>query len=524
MFRSFLIIILLATGFCKGPEKPKELPVPAPKPELSLDELHTNLQSKNWRKRSSAILALARLNNRDSLPQIRHLLKKDPNASVRATAALGLARLNDTSSALEIAKKLQQDKEVAADALLSALKTLKEAKTASYIVPVLDSTNHVLRLVAVDTLATIDNQNVSNNILTMAEKEANRPKPDASKIKTYLMVLGKLQAKQSGPFILKIATRYSPSPTLAAAYLALGRVKYQPGMDVLALAIGNVQYPKGRENAVIALKAMADSKSHEKLFPYLQHEQKSVRMAAAEVIADLPNEISSQKVLKYLQEKKQITYGPAAFILGRYRYEPARLPLEKILRQANNPAREQIAIALGWLGNKESISLLEKVLVEPSGEGRYGAILALGLLKSTGSLPLLQKIATNSDKRLQQLAIESMALIGSSKSLPFLQQRTRSNPALAVYTLSAIASIPGEKSIQILGQMAQNSNSNIQRAALQAIAQKKDPILLPTVMQVLVTSSGEIEKNAIFALRALTGLKFHYKNEWFNWYQNRTKK
>ncbi|MEM7182311.1 MAG: HEAT repeat domain-containing protein [Spirochaetota bacterium] len=513
------IVWVLFSFSCKGPEKPQELPVPVKQVELPLEQLVQNLDSPQWRDRSSAILTLARKGHKQSIAKIRILLGSDKNAAVRGTAALALARFSDRDSAVPIAKMLAEDKEVAKDILLSALKTLQVRETASYIVPVLNYGNHVERLQAVEALASINNKSVAPQILQLAKKHSSLQKANTSKLKTYIMVLGKLEYRPAGSFIIEVAKKQPPSPALAAAYLALGRLKYSSGSDVLVKAIGK-KFVKGRENAVISLQNLGDSKVNDELYLYLSSSQKEVQQAAATVIAFFPRRATSQKILKLLQTGRENVIGVSAFILGRHKYTLARKTMETFLQDRQKPSREALATALGWIGNRQSIPILESVLQEEKGEGRYGAAIALGIMRSEKSLPLLEKVALAGDSRLRQLAVESMAMLASPKSLPFLQEMTNKSPKMAVFTLTAIASIPGEKSLQVLLTFAKSQDIAVQRASLQAIAQKKDTGATATVIEILRVSKGEIAKNAMFALRGITKQSFVTKNEWLNWYNS----
>lgn len=511
LFIIFLIIIF--HSYCKGPDKPDSLPTIQEEPMKTKEELSRNLNSVQWYERSQAVVEIAKTKDVSFLPEIRLLLKTDANPAVRGSCALALAEFQDKSSTQEIIG-LFKDKEVTADIVLDALTRMKDPIAANSIIPYLDSDNHTYRLLAVEALASMGVVTGGDKIISMAN--ANQ---DFEKAKTYAMAIGKLKLTKGEGVLLRLAETSEASPTLAASYLALGRIKSKKAIPVLAKAIGS-DFEKGRENSAFALKEIGDTSANPLLIEYLKNKNREIQFTAAEVIANLFDLKTAETLSKLLESSDKSIFAPSAFVLGRYKYEPARKKIESLVADKTNPDREILAQSLGWLQNKESIPLLIAILQEKEGEGRYGAAWSLGMLNAESATEILESVANGKDNKLTRIAIESLGQIRSPKSLGFLTKKVESNKELASVLLASIASIPGEESTKILDKYALSSEIIIQKAALQAILQRKDKANTKVLVQILESSkNADITSEAQLALKAISGQNFSTRNEWINWYK-----
>lgn len=518
-FNSKLFYILFVVlFFCKGPDRPANLPTPEEPRLRTKEEITKDLDSSNWSDRSQAIVDVSRIADKSFLPKLRELLKSDPNPAVRGSAAIALGDLQDRTSTSAIINMFQKDKDVTTDIILDALTRMKDPAAVSSIADILDSENGTYRLLAVEALVNIGSKNGSGKILSLAN--ANK---DEEKAKTYAMVIGKLKLVEGEEYLLDLAEKTPASPTLAASYLALGRIQSKRAVPLLAKAIGQ-NFPKGRENAVEALKEIGDPAANTEVIGYLTNKEREIQFYAADVIGTYPDKQTSEKVLTIISSGNKSVYGPCAFILGRHKYEKARPKLEGLLGDTKNPDRENLAISLGWIGNPESVPLLKQVLMESSGEGRYGAALSLGILQSEDSVDLLVKAASGSDKKLAGIAIESLGMIQSPKSIPFLEKKINDDKDFAPTCLSSLANIPGEEALAVLHKYALSKEILIQRGTMQALMQRKDKKSIPVLIQVLESNpNSEVSSAAVLSLKAISGEKFNAKNEWINWHNSQKK-
>lgn len=507
-------LVLVASGLAwavnaaiSQPEMPPALPS-----ERSLEAVRQDLTSPLPVVRAQAVVALAQMQDKDSVPPLRTLLHSDASAAVRGVAAIALGSFKDSTSTTAIASLLAPGQDVSPDVVLDALGRMGDPAGAAAVLPFLNADNDVLRLQAVEALVAMQAHAQGEAILRLA-----RANKDVEKAKNYAVVLGKLKVVAAQDYLIGLARNTPASPTLSASYLALGRIASTQAIPVLSEALGR-DFVKGRENAVEALLRIHSPEALPRMFPYLTHDEREVRFSAAEIIAQIPDDHSGPKLLKALETHEAKVLGPAAYALGRLKYLPAQNTLTALLANPASPERETLARAFGWMGSKNNIPLLIQTLREAQGEGRYGAAWSLGILEAAEAVDDLQKAANGSSTKLANLSIEALGMIRSEKSLPYLAQKAQTNPELATTVLASIANVPGTPARLALEKFANHADLRISRPALQGLAQRKDVGAVPALIQMIDTATPDNRKQVYFALSAVTGHKYATASEWRHWY------
>lgn len=507
-------LVFMASGlaWAVNAARPQAEVPPALQSERSLEAVRQDLASTLPVVRAQAVVALAQLQDQDSVPSLRTLLRRDASPAVRGVAAIALGSLKDTASTPAIAALLADDKDISPDVVLDALGRMGDPAGATAVLPFLNADSDVLRLQAVEALVAMQAQAQGKAILRMAL--ANQ---DVEKAKNFAVVLGKLKVASAQDYLIGLARNTPPSPTLSASYLALGRIASTHAVAVLSEAMGR-DFVKGRENAVQALLLIRSPEALPRMFPYLTHGDREVRFSAAEIIAEIPDARSGPKLLQALATHEAKVVGPAAYALGRLKYLPAQPVLAALLANPASPERETLARSFGWMGSKDHIPQLIQTLRETDGEGRYGAAWSLGILEATEAVDDLQKAANGSSTKLANLSIEALGMIRSEKSLPYLAQKAHTNPELATTILASIANVPGTPARLALEKFANHADLRISRPALQGLAQRKDASAVPALIQMIDTATPDNRKQVYFALSAVTGHKYATASEWRHWY------
>jgi HEAT repeat protein len=503
-------------SFC-GPPKPESSSSQTALPQKTEAELIADLDSPVWSTKTEAILELSTYPSQNYLSKFRKLLVEDPHPNVRGTVAIALGELKDTQSTPAILDLLSPKSGVSTDVVLDALHRMGDSRGAAPILKYLDSEDHAIRLKVVETLSLLNNPAVGKQILEMAKK-CN----DEEKKKTYAMVLGKLHVRESEDWLVAVATKTPPSPTLAASYLALGRVGSKKGIPLLAKALGG-EFDKGRENATQALIEIKDKSALPFLYDYLESPNREIRYYAANVMVEIPDESLVNKCSKLLDESKVNSIGVASYILGRLKIEDARIKIEEALQQKTNPEREVIAQALGWIRNKKSIPLLISVLEEKDGEGRYGAAWALGVIGDRDGFSALEKASGNSDFRLASMATESLGSIHIPEVIPVMEKRISENKNLSVFALRAIANVPGDEASKSLEKYAKSVDPTIFTPAIENIGLRKQKQSIPFLIDILKEKDSPKKRITSAALTNLTGKHFFSSQDWIRWYENEGK-
>lgn len=513
ILRIVLFSLTVQTVFFCGPPKPREVPgdVRGEEPISPYNVLQARLTSEVWNERSGAILEIIRGDYRQAIPELTRLLTKDPHPAVRQTAALALGDFQAKAAGPIIGRMIKADIETGPDFLMDALARLGDASNARFVLPMLNHERDVLRLKAVETLGILKAHQVAGDVLVMARR--NR---DSEKARTYAMALGVIEARSAGPYLIELARTEEAGPTLAAAYLALGRIRNSAGIPILAGALTK-DFPKGRENAVIALIQIKDTAALARVFPLLEHADARARFSAAEVIAGIPDDGSGPRALAILKKREAPSIAPAVFVLGRLKYTPAREEIEIQLSEATSPEREALARALGWLGEAGSVPLLIRVLAEQTGEGRYGAAWALGILGDERALEPLRAASRSRDRKLALYATEALGGLASPNALGDLRSAVENRPETRYAAIDAISVTPGTAAREILQEFALSGDLELQLAAVRALGTRKEKESIETLMRVVSDGSTEAARAAMAALRGLTELNYENRSQWQHW-------
>lgn len=486
-----------------------EQETPAPTPQ-GVEHWRAQLRAEPPLQRAQAVLALAQAQDRASLEVLRAMLASDEAPNVRVVAALALADWQDRASTDAIVQLLQPSAGVGADVVLDALGRMGDAQAAQAVLPYLDAPDEVLRLQAVQALVAMQAAHLGPRILQQAQAQRG-----AAHAKSYAMVLGKLQVRAAQDYLLQLARSSDPSPTRWASYLALGRIRSEAAVDLLAAALVE-PHDKGRENAQQALVAIGSARAAPRLWPLLDHAERSVRFAAAEVLVGLAHPRNDAELLRALQRPQ--AQAAAALALGRRKVASALEPVQAALALPQQTEREVLAQALGWLGEARAVPLLRQVLAEPAGEGRYGAAWSLGVLQAGQAREDLQRAATSADKRLAQLALDALGQLADPASADFLAHQSQADPAQALGALASLALIPGDGARLHLQRLAAHEDAHIGRAALQALAQRKDLAAVPTLLELLDKAPVDNRKAVQHALVSTTGQHWSTPQQWRQWY------
>ncbi len=507
----FIHIIFIQCEPKSGPNQPmleEQVEEDTPSSQLIKD-----LDSPEVYVRSQACIQLGSRREKAALPKLRILLT-DTEPGVRAGAAIALGEMMDKSSTNKIVSLLQIDKENPKDVYLDALSRMKDPSAGVKVYPLLDADDPTLRLQTVEALVMMQPKDLGNSIVNLAEKNKDREKD-----KTYAMAIGKLGIKSGEKYLIGLTKVNDDSPTLAASYLALGRIKSKLAVEILVNAL-RANYSKGKENASMALIEIKDTRAVNLAFPLLDIDEAETRMYVTDVLSEIPSTEAGERALAYLNSGKKYAWGSAAKIIGRQRYQKGREKIEEMLLAEVTPDRDLFAEALGWLGDKKSIHILRKVLMSGSKTGRYGSAWSLGILGAKEALPDLQTVLGDSDPKLVSFALEAIGSIGDPSSLPTLKELLKDRPKMAPQILSAIGLIPGEDSRMMIESAAKSNDPNVFRPAFEEIAKRKSKDSLPFLFEVLNAEETEKRKITYYALTAITGEHFRTKNDWMSWRKN----
>lgn len=519
-FRVFILFVgIFFMGFFSscGPQKPVKHPVTEKISIPDKETIHKSFKSENWQIRSNAIVDAIRINDNESIPFIFDLLKNDPESPVKAAACVAMAHFQEKKAGAIMTSYLKKKScKIPKRVLIDSLGQLEYGPAAQPIAEYLKDPNHTTRLITVSSLEKIKDSKVCGKINSYALRNKNKELD-----KTYAMALGKIPCKNGETYLIHLSKKTTPGPTLAASYLALGRIQSNHAIPILTDALKK-DYEKGRENAEIALKNINSIRSIPLLFSLLIKDSIEARWASARIIPLIQPEktknSSAKKAYQIFQNGPEKSKAPASYVLCHLKYTEATQNILDYITNSQVPEREKIVLALGWMQEKKAIPTLISILKEKHGTSRYNAALSLGYLNAVEALPELKKAAVSSDNHMATNAIEALSMIKSTDSIETLTSILKKDNAMSYYAANSLAAIEGNEVDEILIDEIGNGSIGKQKAVLNALSKRKSKKAIPKLMELVEEDEPDLRKALHFTLKSITGEKIFTRNEWLNWY------
>jgi len=281
--------------------------------------------------RHAAILAIAAMADRESVPQLLALLAKEKDASVREELATALGKLADKRAADIIMKELRSERTpVVRRQLLWALGRIKVASTTSYLQKIVRKDNLEERLEAAAGLVRMGNREALGILTKVARdrRESNDIRARATRLigevggQDVIGLLGELllddeefslcpyyaaralASVADDTVVAAIETHLQDSPlygTLSQFYciMALARTKAPEAIKILSRVLSDLRRPPAlRARAAHVLGELQDTTGQRALVEALEDRDSLIRETAAIALGKLEATKPSKTALR----------------------------------------------------------------------------------------------------------------------------------------------------------------------------------------------------------------------------------
>ncbi len=509
-------VIIFLTQSC-GPSRPVKQPVQEMENLPTPQEIEANFQSANWSDRSNAVVDAIRIQYEGGKDAILRLLIHDSHPAVKATACVGAAHFQDARAGAIMLGYLKNPQcQIPDRVLVDALGQLKYRPATTTVVQYLANEDHTMRLIAVVALEGMGETGVCGQVLAMARKNS-----DPEFAKTFAMAMGKIPCRNSEDYLIQLAQKSAASPTLAASYLALGRIKSQNGISLLVNALEK-EFPKGKENASIALREIQSPSSLPLLFAVIEKADKNSIWDAARVIPEIQKEKtrenSGKRAHALFLGKNPAIQPPVAYVLGHLQYKTATGDLLAYVRDPKAPGRVEVIDALGWMQDKSAVPELITILQEKSGDSRAQAALSLGYLNASEAIPYLNETSLSGDNKLAKNSIEALSMISAEGSLETLEKILKKDNEFSPLAASAIGSSVESRADEVLINEVEKGSPAKRKSILNAMAKRASEKYVDVLMRLVEKDDPDLRKAVYFSLKSITKKEYHARNQWLNWY------
>ncbi len=482
-------------------------------------ELLEAVKSPKWRTRTHALLAMGKTGDREMVPVIFDILKKDRHPAVRNCAVTALGDLKAAETVPYLASMLakgglEQSKRAAPIVVIEALGKMRDPRAVPVLREVLLSEVDEQRVPACEALVSIGDPSITRFLLS------NRKLVQEKKLDFVTARLaGDVPAPGGEDYLIGIMGSGGIQERLAAA-LSLGKLKSKRGVPSLIRALEDKEVLL-QKHAADSLVAIDDASATAPLMALFKNTRESVYMSAAYALAGMTSSGIAPAVFA-LMEKNPAVNRPAAYVLGRKKHGAAATLVMKRLKDPNQKGQEELAEALGWMGEKSAIPLLIEVAGRKSRNGSAGAIWSLGQLKAREAVPVLLKILDREDPKLTGPVIAALGSIGDSRATDrLIDFFYGSGDRYARAIGAALGKIGGPKVVSFIKDNLDVGDPARTMAAGSALIKLRDPSLVPFAVRALDSKQRSTRRYAMMFLKKNTGKEFSTENEWKEWAQKR---
>jgi HEAT repeat protein len=397
-----------------------------------------SLDSLSPKERQAAVEAMATLGNRDAIPQLTEVLKKEPRSDVRATIVAGFGRIRDRAAIPPLADTLKGDldKDVrsqAIDSLLrlyipvedsGPLRTIFNRVKSVFLAPdspvvgpevqvdtsakealatsIQKDFNDDVRAEAASALGSLKANDQVPTMIAALEDPQNREHNNVRL--AIIKALGQIRDPKAGP-ALERALRDPNKQIVGEAVLGIGLVGHAPARALLEQMFKTERNQTVKNNALESLALLRDPASTPLFESLLDSKEDSQRELAAEGLArskydahgwstrilqeTKPNVrnalafgLASSGEINYINDLANSLDSRQAYQVEVYLYELGKFEgkmsnLYPYLKSTNPRVRAGMARVMGNIGDPSSAEQLRPMRDDPDTEVVREAVAAL---------------------------------------------------------------------------------------------------------------------------------------------------
>lgn len=496
--------------------------------QTAIPELREILQDdsiEDFRLRTHALLAAGSIGAAELAPEARRLLKESDNTAIKNCAVIALADLKDRESVPLMLSFLpggdNADVQLDRSILLEQLGRMGDERAIPALIAALKSENDQMQLKAQNALVELAAPAAVGPLLKLhaADREGEYDKEVA-------VVLGATTDPRSGPALLKLIKRPRSKGRIAAVNGA-GQLKYEPALPALLGILRQRQQEEagllvkstGRAIAQLDLKAAVDP-----LIALFDAPSLGLRLVVAETLSEMTVDAIPGRTLARLETGGKRAIIPAALVLGNKQYAPAAGLLRHLYEKHDGPESFYSAQALGRIGDRTSIPILLQGLQKRAGEPAYGAAFALGAMKATEAVePMIAILGSNTrDLALKKHCVAALGEIGDPRATaPIINLPLSEKIEMGDLVGRALGKLGGPQVLAYLQANIQSEDVNERRVARLTLIHFSSPEKIDFFLKLLESPDDKTRRAAMTALRKNTGKNFGTEQEWVDWASTR---
>jgi HEAT repeat protein len=258
-----------------------------------------------------------------------------------------------------------------------------------------------------------------------------------------------------------------------SAVVALGRIGDAKATAPLLIALRDEALTIEIANA---LARIGDSTAGDALLALIGNSDPSIRQAAVNALNSLALPSMEKRIIPLLNDPDPNVRESAAKIAGYFGYAESAGGLIELCRDPHEQVRCAAVEHLPYLENKRVLDVLSRAIKEETPKVRAAAARALGNLEAAESVRYLVEALADEDAWVRYFSARALGRQRSKDSIEALEKvllEEEFNP-VRIAALDSLGQIGGERVAGIVGDLVEDSDPLVRRAAADALAGSED--------------------------------------------------
>jgi len=224
-----------------------------------------------------------------------------------------------------------------------------------------------------------------------------------------------------------------------------------------------------RLEAVRGVQRMQAKEAIPALCTRLRDQDLKVQTAAIEALVGLADVSAVPHLLDSLKDESEYVRRGAVEVLNQVVTPEAIKDLVSALKDADWWVRVRAADALGTLGGPKVVDAVMELTRDPDEFARRYSIEILNTVPDARAVPVLIEALEDEDWWVRERAVDALGKTGASEAIePLLRMMGRDSRVVPL-CVRALGSIGGERVVEPLSRLAESSDTDVRREAIEAL-------------------------------------------------------
>ena len=224
-----------------------------------------------------------------------------------------------------------------------------------------------------------------------------------------------------------------------------------------------------RIEAVRGVQRMQAKEAIPSLCTRLRDQDLKVQSAAIEALVGLADVSAVPHLLDALKDESEYVRRGAVEVLNQVVTPEAIKDLVSALKDADWWVRVRAADALGTLGGPKVVDAVMELTRDPDEFARRYSIEILNTVPDARAVPVLIDALEDEDWWVRERAVDALGKTGATEAVePLLRMMGRDSRAVPL-CVRALGAIGGERVVEPLSRLAESSDTDVRREAIQAL-------------------------------------------------------